>query len=112
TDAEGRASDCFREVPATGASGGAPLAAFPAFTGPPCDPVPTGDGGGPPDTAQGAPSAVTVRVPGVTLPGRSCASRRVFSISVRAARHDRIRRVLVKVDGRPMRDVRGRSLRR
>jgi cytochrome c peroxidase len=32
----GQAVDCFRQVPATGAAGGAPLQAFPAFTGPPC----------------------------------------------------------------------------
>jgi cytochrome c peroxidase len=37
---DGRAVDCFKEVPATGASGGAPLARFPQFTGPPCDAAP------------------------------------------------------------------------
>jgi cytochrome c peroxidase len=113
TDAEGRAVDCFKELPATGAGGGASQTLFPAFTGPPCDAIPSGDGGGPPDTALGeAPPAVTVRVPNVTLPGRSCASRRSFSIHLRAPRHDRIRRVIVKVNGRPLRDLRGRSLRR
>jgi cytochrome c peroxidase len=40
TDANGRAVDCFRQVPATGAGGGAPLAAFPNFTGPPCQDAP------------------------------------------------------------------------
>jgi hypothetical protein len=40
TDASGRAVDCFKEVPATGAGGGAPLARFPSFTGPPCDTAP------------------------------------------------------------------------
>src|SRR4051794_13056159 len=35
-----RAVDCFRQVPATGASGGAPLAAFPNFSGPPCQDAP------------------------------------------------------------------------
>jgi cytochrome c peroxidase len=40
TDENGRAVDCFRQVPATGAGGGAPLARFPTFTGPPCDDAP------------------------------------------------------------------------
>jgi cytochrome c peroxidase len=40
TDSDGRAVDCFRQVPATGAGGGAPLAPFPSFTGPPCQAAP------------------------------------------------------------------------
>jgi cytochrome c peroxidase len=40
TGASGRAVDCFRQVPATGAGGGAPLTPFPSFTGPPCDAAP------------------------------------------------------------------------
>src|SRR5439155_914538 len=40
TDASGRSVDCFKEVPATGAAGGASLARFPNFTGPPCDTAP------------------------------------------------------------------------
>src|SRR5262249_9190831 len=32
--------DCFKQVKATGAAGGAPLAPFPTFTGPACDPAP------------------------------------------------------------------------
>jgi cytochrome c peroxidase len=110
TDAEGRALDCFRELPATGASGGEPLAAFPAFTGPPCDPVPAGDGGGPPDTAVPASTPGVARID-VTLAGRTCASRRKVILRLRAPRHDRIRRVMVAVDGRPLRSVRGHSLR-
>jgi len=39
-DENGRAVDCFRQVPATGAGGGAPLAPFPTFTGPQCDDAP------------------------------------------------------------------------
>jgi hypothetical protein len=39
-DSGGRAVDCFRQVPATGAGGGAPLAPFPDFTGPACDAAP------------------------------------------------------------------------
>jgi len=113
TDAEGRAVDCFKELPATGSAGGAAQTRFPAFTGPPCDTPPTGDGGGPPDTAQGdAPAAVTVRVPNVTLPGRSCSSRRSLEIHLRAPRRDRIRHVTVTVNGHKVRDLRGRSLRR
>ena len=40
TDSSGRAVDCFKEVPATGGGGGAALARFPNFTGPPCDTAP------------------------------------------------------------------------
>ncbi len=36
TGADGRAVDCFRDVPATGASGGQPLPRFPGFKGGPC----------------------------------------------------------------------------
>jgi hypothetical protein len=39
-DQNGRAVDCFRQVPATGAGGGAPLAPFPTFSGPPCQDAP------------------------------------------------------------------------
>jgi hypothetical protein len=39
-DPDGRAVDCFRQVAATGAGGGAPLAPFPDFTGPACDAAP------------------------------------------------------------------------
>lgn len=37
TDGDGRAVDCFRQVPATGANGGPALAPFLSFTGPPCE---------------------------------------------------------------------------
>ena len=69
-DADGRAVDCFKQVRATGAAGGAPLAPFPTFTGPACDqapdlhnpaPVPPD----PPATSAPAPSAPA---PGVTAP--------------------------------------------
>jgi cytochrome c peroxidase len=40
TDGNGRAVDCFKRVAATGAGGGAALAAFPDFTGPSCDSAP------------------------------------------------------------------------
>ena len=36
----GQAVDCFRQVPATGTAGGAPLVRFPNFSGPPCDDAP------------------------------------------------------------------------
>ena len=36
----GRAVDCFRQIKATGAAGGAPLTPFPSFTGPPCEDAP------------------------------------------------------------------------
>jgi cytochrome c peroxidase len=112
-DGDGRAVDCFKEIGATGQSGGTPLPQFPAFSGPPCDTVPTGEGGGPPDTAiTDTPPAVTVRVPEVTLPGASCRSRRVFSIRLWRPRGDRVRRLTVTVNARKVADLRGRRLRR
>src|SRR3954447_7552038 len=68
TDASGnvmtegdRAVDCFRQVPATGASGGAPLAAFPNFTGPPCQAAPDVHNPPPvPRPAAAAPAAAPV----------------------------------------------------
>jgi cytochrome c peroxidase len=66
TDAAGRAVDCFRQVSATGAGGGAPLTPFPGFTGPPCDepvdlhnppPVPRAAPAPGADTAGGASDA-------------------------------------------------------
>jgi len=56
-DADGRAVDCFRQVPATGAAGGAPLAAFPSFSGPPCQAAPDLHNPAPvPHEASAAPS--------------------------------------------------------
>jgi cytochrome c peroxidase len=60
TGSEGRAVDCFQNVPATGAAGGAALERFPSFTGPPCAdlsavPAPVGDQ--PPAPLPGADNA-------------------------------------------------------
>ena len=41
TDSSGHAVDCFKNVAATGAAGGAPLPQFPGFSGPPCDSAPS-----------------------------------------------------------------------
>jgi cytochrome c peroxidase len=54
----GAAADCFRQVPATGASGGAPLQPFPGFTGPPCDDAP--DLHNPAPVPHSAPAAAPV----------------------------------------------------
>jgi cytochrome c peroxidase len=56
TNAAGQAVDCFRQVPATGAGGGAPLAPFPTFTGPPCQAAP--DLHNPPPVPKPAPAAL------------------------------------------------------
>jgi cytochrome c peroxidase len=55
TSSAGRAVDCFRQVSATGAAGGAPLATFPTFTGPPCQAAP--DLHNPPPVPRPAPAA-------------------------------------------------------
>jgi len=56
TDGAGRAVDCFLQVPATGADGGAPLPPFPTFTGP-CTTPPPLPGGAAPATAAPATAA-------------------------------------------------------
>jgi cytochrome c peroxidase len=68
-DADGRAVDCFKQVRATGAAGGAPLAPFPTFTGPTCDPAPDlhNPAPVPPDPAPSAPTP-SGPAPGVTAP--------------------------------------------
>jgi cytochrome c peroxidase len=108
-DASGRALDCFKDVPATGANGGRPLPRFPEFTGPPCYVPP------PPAPAPGpaAGDAVTVRVPSVApFTARSCRSRRSFTVRVYRPRGDRIRRVTVLVNGRRAADLRTARARR
>ena len=107
TDASGRAVDCFKEVAATGASGGAPLPRFPAFTGRPCaDPAFVSEGAPPPSAG-----AVTLRVPSATVPAaRSCTSKRSFTIRMYRPRGDRFRRIIVTVDGRRVADLRGSKL--
>ena len=68
-DTDGRAVDCFKQVRATGAAGGAPLAPFPTFTGPMCDPAPDlhNPAPVPPDPAPSAP-APSAPAPGVAAP--------------------------------------------
>ena len=68
-DTDGRAVDCFKQVRATGAAGGAPLAPFPTFTGPTCDPAPDlhNPAPVPPDPAPSAP-APSAPAPGVAAP--------------------------------------------
>jgi cytochrome c peroxidase len=71
-DADGRAVDCFRQVPATGAAGGAPLAPFPTFTAPPCQDAP--DLHNPPavpDPPAAAPSAPAAAIPAAAAPAPS-----------------------------------------
>ena len=58
----GRAVDCFKEVPATGSSGDAPLPQFPAFTGPPCDMPPALSAAVAPSPVSAAPKPSTSTV--------------------------------------------------
>jgi cytochrome c peroxidase len=103
TDASGRAVDCFKEVPATGAVGGQPLPRFPEFTGPPCyAPPPAGE----PAPADPAVEAVAISVPNAAPAAKSCSSRRNFSIRLHRPRRDRVRSVRVFVNGRKVAEVR------
>jgi cytochrome c peroxidase len=63
TDPSGRAVDCFKNVAATGAAGGAPLPQFPAFTGPPCDSAPALEVAAKPAVSTPAPAAPQVVAP-------------------------------------------------
>src|SRR3954454_22713733 len=85
TDGNGRAVDCFKRVPVTGASGGAPLAAFPDFTGPSCDSVPALERAAKP--AKAAPNVSSTTTTKV-VPGRSasCASAKWLTRSGRSAK--------------------------
>jgi cytochrome c peroxidase len=92
TDASGnvvtegdRAVDCFRQVPATGASGGAPLAAFPNFTGPPCQAAP--DVHNPPPVPRPAPvaTAAPAAAPVAPAAGGGSAGQSVAGSVVRSA---------------------------
>jgi cytochrome c peroxidase len=108
-DAAGRALDCFKEVPVTGAAGGRALPRFLEFTGPPCFAPP------PPAAAPAKATgpAVSITVPSVSpLTSRSCKSRRNFTVQVYRPRGDRIKRVTVLVNGRRVADLRNGRTRR
>ena len=85
TDPSGRAVDCFKRVPVTGAGGGAALAKFPDFGGSSCDAVPALE-------RRAAPSKVAPTVTSTTttkvVPGRSasCASAKWLTRSGRSAK--------------------------
>jgi hypothetical protein len=90
----GELADCFREVPATGAAGGAPLPRFPGFSGPPCDAVPdlvrsaaAPTGTAPPAEAEPAATALAPRAPARA----ACVVPRVTRLTVAQARR-RLRR--------------------
>jgi cytochrome c peroxidase len=61
--ANGRAADCFKEVAATGAGGGAPLTPFPNFTGPPCSSFPAASPAPRPAPRPAAPVTVAPKPP-------------------------------------------------
>jgi cytochrome c peroxidase len=72
TTASGRVVDCFRQVPATGSAGGAPLTPFPAFTGPPCQDAP--DLHNPPPVPKPAPAAPVAAGPAGAVPAAAAPS--------------------------------------
>jgi cytochrome c peroxidase len=109
-EASGRALDCFKEVPATGAAGGRALPRFLEFTGPPCFTPPAASA---PAPAPGPGDSVTVRVPSVApFTARTCKSKRNFTVRLYRPRGDRIRRVSVVVNGRRVVDLRTARSRR
>src|SRR4051812_17079353 len=107
-DPAGRALDCFKEVPVTGAAGGRALPRFLEFTGPPCfTPPPVAL------PAQATGPAGTGTVPSVApFTARSCKSRRNFTVKLYRPRGDRIKRVTVLVNGRRVTDLRTARSRR
>src|SRR4051812_19616081 len=86
TDTNGRAVDCFKRVPVTGAAGGASLTRFPGFTGPPCDSAPALERASKPvKAAPVVTSSTTTKI----IPGRSsatCASAKWLTRSGRTAK--------------------------
>jgi cytochrome c peroxidase len=81
----GRAVDCFRQVPATGAGGGAPLAAFPNFTGPACQDAP--DLHNPPPVPHPAPVApVAPAIAAAPAAGGGSAGQSVAGSAAQSAR--------------------------
>jgi hypothetical protein len=72
TTASGRVVDCFRQVPATGSAGGAPLTPFPAFTGPPCQDAP--ELHNPPPVPKPAPAAPVAAGPAGAVPAAAAPS--------------------------------------
>jgi hypothetical protein len=107
-DTDGRAVDCFKEVPVTGAGGGGPLPRFLEFTGPPCFTPPPAAA-----PAKAGGPAVTLTVPSVApFTARSCKSRRNFTVQLYRPRGDRIKRVTILVNGRRVADLRGGRTRR
>ena len=84
-DSTGRAVDCFKRVPVTGAGGGAPLAKFPDFGGSTCDAVPALERRAAP--SKSSPSVTTTTTTKL-VPGKaaSCASAKWLTRSGRSAR--------------------------
>jgi len=76
----GSAADCFRQVAATGASGGAPLAPFPGFTGPPCENAP--DLHNPPPVPHPAPAAPAAAATPASAPAASASTGQAVAGSV------------------------------
>src|SRR3954451_419828 len=85
SDPSGRAVDCFKRVPVTGAGGGAALAKFPDFTGPACDAVPALERSAKPAKASPVVTSTTTTK---VVPGRAanCASAKWLTRSGRSAR--------------------------
>jgi cytochrome c peroxidase len=111
-DEAGRAVDCFRQVPATGAGGGAPLAPFPNFTGPACDPAP--DLHNPPPVPRPAPASAPAPGPVASGPapvpglgGTAVGGRKVAALVARRP----VRCVVPRLRGRTLTTAR-RLLRR
>jgi cytochrome c peroxidase len=88
TDSSGRAVDCFLQIGATGAAGGAPLAPFPSFTGPPCATPPalaTHGGPGPsPGPGPGPVASGAASIPSVA--GLASGARKLQGAVVRSTR--------------------------
>jgi cytochrome c peroxidase len=76
----GSAADCFRQVPATGSSGGAPLAPFPGFTGPPCEDAP--DLHNPAPVPHPAPAAPAAAAAPASAPAASAPAEQAVAGSV------------------------------
>jgi cytochrome c peroxidase len=86
TNASGQAVDCFKQVAATGAAGGAALAPFPTFTGPSCDDAPDLHNPAPVPHAAPAAAPSTPAAPSAPVVAGGSPTRSVAGTEARGAR--------------------------
>jgi len=106
TNASGQALDCFQQVPATGAGGGAPLTPFPGFTGPPCAAAPDLHNPPPVPKPVAAPAAPAAAPAPASAPAVAPAPAPAPAQSVAGTAASRARCVVPRLRGRTVAQAR------